>query len=277
MKRISKLQYLIRQLAAKDWKTRQSAAQRLGELNNREATPHLVKRLKDRSVKVRHTAMSALVELNDPAVVQPFLDIFLNPTDHELFYMAARGLGKLKSKVAIQPLRSKFNVRHVNDAVMYALLEYGEDAYEPLRSMLESGTSYEKYNAAHAIRQWWFHNSHKGWIKQVAIPLMINNLTDSDDYTRGYTATVLCDTRDPRAFNRILELAQDASGYVRWCIAGMIEKYGDQQAIPALEWICDNDKDYQIVMGQEETFKQYNADVAREAIVRLRSGKPRCA
>jgi HEAT repeat protein len=274
MKRTGKLSLLLRQLGAKDWKTRQNAAQQLGELNNREATPHLVKCLKDRSVKVRHAAISALVELNDPATAQPLLDVFLKTTDHILFYQAARGLGKIKPSAVIEPLRRKFDVRHVNDAVMFALLESGEDAYEPLRSMLASGTSQEKCNAAHAVRQWWFHNSHRDWIKQVAISLMIKNLSDADEYTRGYTATVLCDTHDPRAFSQILNLAQDTSGYVRWCFAGMVEKYGDLRAIPALEWMAENDKHHLMVMGEEGPFKQYNANVAREAITRLRHGKP---
>jgi len=176
---------------------------------------------------------------------------------------------------SIEPLRRKFNVRHVNDAVMFALLEYGEDAYEPLQSMLAGGTSYEKLNAAHAVRQWWFQNSHRDWIKQVAIPLMINNLTDIDEYTRGYTVAVLCDTRDPRAFSPILDLARDPSGYVRWSVAGMVEKFGDQRAIPILEWICENDKDHEMVMSEDGPFKQYNADVAKEAITRIQSEKHR--
>jgi HEAT repeat protein len=104
---------------------------------------------------------------------------------------------------------------------------------------------------------------------------MINNLTDADDYTRGYTATVLCDTCDPRAFKPILNLAQDTSGYVRWCVAGMITKYRDQRAIPALEWIVENDKHHLAVMSEEGPFEQYNADVAKEAISRLHSAKPR--
>lgn len=275
MKHSGELSLLLRQLAAKDWKTRQSAAIQLGELNNREATPHLVKCLKDRSVRVRHAAISALVELNDPATARVFLDVFIKTTDHILFYDAARGLGKIKPRAAIEPLRRKFNVAHVNDAVMFALLEYGEDAYEPLQLMLASGTSQEKYNAAHAVRQWWFHHSHRDWIKQVAIPLMMNNLTDADENTRGYTATVLCDTHAPQAFDPILYLAQDPSGYVRWCVAGMIEKFGNLRAIPALEWIVQNDKHHLLVMGEEGPFEQYNADVAKEAISHLSNGKPR--
>src|ERR1041384_3358265 len=96
------LQNLIRRLTTKDWKTRQDALQKLGELNNREATPYLVKSLKDRSVKVRRASISALVELNDPAVAQVFLEIFENTTDPVIFYMAARGLGKTKPQAAIE-------------------------------------------------------------------------------------------------------------------------------------------------------------------------------
>lgn len=275
MKQVSELSLLLQQLVAKDWKTRQSAARKLGELNNREATPYLVKRLKDRSVKVRHAAIAALVALDDPSTAQVFLDVFIKTTDHLLFYEAARGLGKIKPSSAIEPLSRKFNVQYINNGVMFALLEYGADAYESLRLMLANGTSFEKYNAAHAVRQWWFYGSHRDWIRQVAIPLMINNLTDADEATRGYTATVLCDTCDPRAFKSILNLAQDPSGYVRWCVAGMIPKYRDQRAIPVLEWIIENDKHHLSVMGEEGPFEQYNADVAKEAITRIHNAIPR--
>lgn len=267
------LQNLLQQLLAKDWKTRQLAAKQLGELGDCEALPYLVKCLDDRSIRVRHSAISALAKLNDPSIIQPLLHVFLNTTDSVLFSVAAYGLGKIKAEVTIEPFRRKFSDRHINSSVMFAFLEFGERIHELLQSMLKNGNSNEKLNSAQAISQWWHQNLHRDWIRQVAVPLMIDNLNDPDDYTRGYTAVVLSDMRELRAFDRILELARDTSDYVRWCFAGMIVKYEDLRAIPALEWIRDNDKAWQIVKGQEESCKQYNADVAKQSIARLRGEK----
>ena len=173
-------------------------------------------------------------------------------------------------KVTIESLSGKFDEHQLDDSVLFAFIEYGEKVFSSLYKMLENGTSNEKRNCAHAIRQWWLRKLYRDWIWKEAVPLMINNLTDQDYYTRGYTAIVLCDIKSPDAFEKLLDLAKDHDEYVRHCFASSIVNFDDQRAIEALEWILENDKGYRTIQGFEAPYRQYNADVAKQSIARLK-------
>jgi HEAT repeat protein len=68
----------------------------------------------------------------------------------------------------------------------------------------------------------------------------------------------------------MIDLAQDSSDYVRWVVAWALGKFNDIRAIPALEWIRDNDTAWQMVKGQDGSYKQLNRDVASLTIDKLR-------
>lgn len=160
-----------------------------------------------------------------------------------------------------------------HNSIAWEWKDFGDQILEPLLKLLEMGSSVEKHNAAHVIRQIWFGRKYQNWILENAVEPLIQNLQDPEPYTRGYTASVLSDTRDKRALEPMINLAQDSSDYVRWIIAGALGRFNDVQAIPALEWIRDNDMAWKMVQGQDESYKQMNRDLARQSIEKLNNLK----
>ena len=172
----------------------------------------------------------------------------------------------------IKTYLNKFS-KSINDrSIALEWEKFGDQLIEYLLNFLKSGTSIEKYNAADVIRQMYFLGKHRKWILNHVVESMIQNLQDTSEYTRGYTAVVLSDFKDKRALKPILSLAQDSSDYVRWVVAWSLGRFEDKQAIPALEWIRDNDNSYQEIKDeQEETgcHKEFNRDVAIRTIAKL--------
>lgn len=160
----------------------------------------------------------------------------------------------------------------IYDSSIPADWRYFDDSLlEPLLNLIKSGTSYEKYNATNVIRQLYFHGKYHEWILARTIEPMIQNLQDEFDQTRGYTVVVLSAIGDKRALKPIISLAQDASDYVRWVVAWGLGKFDDKEAIPALEWIRDNDNSFQQIVNDDKTgfYEEFNRDVAIKAITKL--------
>ncbi len=164
-----------------------------------------------------------------------------------------------------------------NDALPHSAIagwwDLGDSILEPLRQLLESGSSDERRNAADLIRQMWFHGKFHEWILANAVEPMVHNLQDTNPLTRGYTAAILADIRDQRAFEPMLALTRDSNDYVRWVAAWALGRFNDTRAIPYLEWIRDHDSTWQIVHGQEDDYKQMNRDVAIQTITKLRASQ----
>jgi HEAT repeat protein len=158
---------------------------------------------------------------------------------------------------------------NAHSSIAWEWEKFGDQILEPLLKLLEVGSSIEKYHAAHVIRQIWFRRKYQNWIIENAVENLIRNLQDVEPQTRGVTAAVLSDFRDRRALKPMIDLAQDSSDYVRWVVAWALGSFDDVRAIPALEWIRDNDTAWQMVKGQEGSNKQMNRDVASQTIDKL--------
>ena len=63
---------------------RAAAARRLSFVHDREATPHLVAALDDRSPDVRRAAVEALMDLRDPAAIAPLNSLMQNENDRRV-------------------------------------------------------------------------------------------------------------------------------------------------------------------------------------------------
>ncbi|MEW6241049.1 MAG: HEAT repeat domain-containing protein [Chloroflexota bacterium] len=171
----------------------------------------------------------------------------------------------------IKTYLEKFS-KSIYDSSIPADWGYFDDSLlEPLLNLIKSGTSYEKYNATNVIRQMYFHGKYHEWILAHTIEPMIQNLQDEFDQTRGYTVVVLSAIGDQRALASIISLATDPSDYVRWVVSWGLGEFGDKRAIPALEWIRDNDKSFQMIMNNDKTGanKEFNRDVAIKSIAKL--------
>ena len=172
----------------------------------------------------------------------------------------------------IKTYLEKFSKGIYDSSIPADWIQFDDSLLVPLLEFLKSGTSYEKYNATNVIRQMYFHGKYSEWIQEHAIEPMIQNLRDEFDQTRGYTAVVLSSIGDKSALKPIISLAQDPSDYVRWIVAWGLGKFDDNEAIPALEWIRDNDNSFhQMIMNDDKTghYKEFNRDVAIKTIANL--------
>lgn len=172
----------------------------------------------------------------------------------------------------IKTYLDKFSKGIYDSSIPVEWEQFGDSLLEPLLNFLKLGTSYEKYNATNVIRQMHFLGHHRQWILEHTFEPMLQNLQDENEHTRAISAIVLSDFRDKRALEPIILLTHDPSDYVRWVIVSSLYKLNDIRAIPALEWIRDNDNASQLVRDDNEEVgyrKEFNRDAAIEVINKL--------
>jgi hypothetical protein len=176
----------------------------------------------------------------------------------------------------LQTYIEKFAKRIDDSSIPVEWEQFGDSLLGPLLRFLKLGTSYEKYNATNVIRQMYFLGKYRKWILKNTFGPMLQNLQDENEYTRGITANVLSDFRDKRALDPIILLAHDPSDYVRWVVVWSLDKLNDARAIPALEWIRDNDTASCLVRDDNEEIgyrKEFNRNAAIQVIDKLASAK----
>ena len=143
-------------LAALDnpvWTARRHAAWALGALDNRRATPALVRALRDAEPGVREQAAWALGALNDPAGVPAILD-GLKDRDPRVRQQSAWAAGALNDERAVDPLLRLLTDGEagVREQVCWALGAIGEErALHPLLPHLKDPDARVRRQAAWAI------------------------------------------------------------------------------------------------------------------------------
>jgi HEAT repeat protein len=194
------LWWTLKQIKADDWKSRETAAMKLGELNDPRYAEHLVEALADSHPSVRRAAEHALVQMGAPVVpglatqlrnrnpdvrkataralaqigepAVPVLGMALNDSELPVRELAAAVLGRIGSGSAIEQLTSALRYGHVpaKEAAAFGLAQLGTKALDPLISALRDTTPGTNSTAAAALIR----------IGKPAVPRLIAALGNSD-------------------------------------------------------------------------------------------------
>jgi len=299
--RTNKVSSLIKALKSKSGKARDEAVVALVHFHfdAQQAVEPLIAALDDETIDTKYPIIIALGSLRDKRACEPLITILQTSKDKDTQNTAARALGNIGDRCAFDSLLTAFEEKELRLGAGYALgrigdsraieslikvlgdelwvdgeiqglVEFGELAIEPLVKTIQNGTSTARRNATDTVRQLWFHGkARKSIVKNVVEPL-IEVLKDENDITRAFAILVLSDISDMRAFGPLLEMVRDESAYVRWCLAGNLKDFDDIRAIPALEWIRQNDEGSQLVRYDDENRKEMNKDVAVRSIEYLK-------
>ena len=146
---------LIAALRDSDEEVRQQAAWALGQLEDRRATEPLIAALKDSSIELRRKAAWALGQLEDPAAA-PGLAAALRDDDPQVRRTAAWGLGQLELRTAPAELIDALKDPNadVRRTAAWALSEMGDARAVPaLREMLNDTDPAARKNAINALGQ----------------------------------------------------------------------------------------------------------------------------
>ena len=109
-----------------DEQIRIAAAQRLGELGDRDGEFALLQALRDPAVEIRQTAVKALAEIKDPRAVEPLCTVLVKDMDRRTRIAAAWALASLQDTRAIAPLASA-----LQDIGEYAAVGIGRSGASP--------------------------------------------------------------------------------------------------------------------------------------------------
>jgi hypothetical protein len=121
----------------------------------------------------------------------------------------------------------------VRKAVVMELIQYGEDAVDPLTALLMDDDADVRVHAATAL----------GWVggKDAVQPLTVA-LMDSNPYVRRYAARAMCWVVDDTAVDGLIEALKDDDNYVRRYAARALGWSQDRRAIrPLIELLTRED------------------------------------
>jgi HEAT repeat protein len=175
------LWWTLRQLKSEDWKEREDAAKKLGQLNEPKVVEPLVDALKDRNAHVRHAIEDALVQIGQPAVA-PLLVVLrdrnpdlrraaesvlvkmgdlavgalgsnLSDTNLEVREAAAAVLSRIQDPSAINQLLAvvKRGGSDAKQAAATGLVRAGHSAVKPLTAALKETVPGVRETAAAAL------------------------------------------------------------------------------------------------------------------------------
>lgn len=296
-----KVSSLLKALKSKNRTTRDKAVVDLVhfQFNDQQAVEPLIDALEDETIDTKYPIIIALGNLRDRRACEPLIAILQTSKDKGEQDSAAFALGKIGDRRAVEPLLIAFQDKELRwgagnalgllgdsrvlepliktlddelwvDGAIHGLAELGEVAIEPLVRVLQNGSSTARRNAVATVRRLWFHGkTRESIVKYIVEPLM-EALKDENDTTRAFAILVLSDIRDMRGFEPLLEMIKDESAYVRWCLANRLKDFDDARAIPALEWIKQNDEGWQLVRYDDENRKEMNKDVAARSLEDLK-------
>lgn len=97
------IEELLVELRSADWKRRQAAAERLGQLKNPEAVPGLIEALQDNETRVVTTAIEALIRVGTPAV-ESLVETLEQHDDPSVRYATTIVLGAIGDAAAVPGL-----------------------------------------------------------------------------------------------------------------------------------------------------------------------------
>ena len=262
------LWWTLRQLSADDWKTREVAAQKMGELKDSKCVEPLIAALKDghssvrqmaewalvqfgaeavtslavalrnRNVEVRKSAASALAQIREPAVAA--LGMILNDPDAVVRETAALTLARIGTRGAIEQLTSalRYGDSGAKEAAASGLSRLGAKAVDPLVAALADNRNQGSDTAAAALVR----------IGKPAVPKLIASLRNSDAWEPASEALSRIDPDWSKsesaksAVTAFIEALGDSDKRKRKTAAVVLGHIGDIAAIDRLiEVLSDED------------------------------------
>jgi hypothetical protein len=145
----------------------------------------------------------------------------------------------------------------VRKAVVMELIQYGEDAVDPLIALLMDEDSDVRVHAATAL----------GWVggRDAVQPLLVA-LQDENPYVRRYAARAMCWVVDETAIEGLLQSLQDEDNYVRQYAARALGWSQDTRAVgPLLELLSreENADVQEYVLTALDDLGEHNVRVER--------------
>jgi len=210
------VEQLIAALTDPEREVRLQAARALYRLRDHQAVPRLIAALASPDKHVRAVAAQALAEMEDERAVQPFIELLQRGAYGDVLDnaggAAARGLGRLGDRRAVEALTGALAHPHVQQQAVEALARLGDvRAVEPLIA---------------AIRA----------TKNPSIATVLGNLHD-----RRAVEPLLAELQTiqlPRPASARDRRWQDIYFYY---VVRALGKLGDPRALPLLEWVREHE------------------------------------
>ncbi|MDP2922145.1 MAG: HEAT repeat domain-containing protein [Candidatus Omnitrophota bacterium] len=142
---------LIKVLNDEDLHTRMQAAIALGNIGDRRAITPLIASLKDNHYMVGEYAAEALGKLKDPDAIMPLFNVLKDPLVRAY---TAKALAQIDVDRAIKLMNSAMKENPVENCVWVipAMEEFGDQAVEPLLSLLDNPDEKIRSRAANSLR-----------------------------------------------------------------------------------------------------------------------------
>jgi hypothetical protein len=146
---------------------------------------------------------------------------------------------------------------NIRKSVVMELIQYGEDAVDPLTALLMDEDSDVRVHAATAL----------GWVggEDAVMPLMVA-LQDSNQYVRRYAARAMCWVVNESAIEGLIDALKDEDSYVRQYAARALGWSGDKRAIrPLIDLLSieENNDVREYVLTALEDLGERNVQVDR--------------
>jgi len=200
------------------------------------AVEPLCRALKHNDQRIRATASSALVEINDKRAVEPLITALLDE-DSGVRYVAVKALLEIGDDRAVGPLIAALDDKNsrVRLLAAKALVKIGDDrAVEPLIIALQDEDSGVRYVAVKALCK---RNT-------MTIEQLCKALRDNDERIRELAAEALVEINDNRTVEPLITALDDKNSRVRFFAATALVKIGDKRAVePLITASCDYGKD----------------------------------
>jgi len=175
-----------------DEQIRVSAAQRLGELGDRNGEFALLPALRDPAAEIRQAAVKALAEIKDPRAVEPLCTVLIKDTDRRTRIAAAWALATLQDNRAIGPLASVLH--DIGEYAASALAALGQPGMAPLVGAVKNAETREIASSALIS------------VGEPAVGPLIEVLQrETDKYARAAAANVLSQIGGERADDALTE------------------------------------------------------------------------
>ncbi len=213
---------------------------RLGKCTQRDID-FLISALSDKRPRVRARAAHFLGVFGDSRALNDLIERFEQDVP-EVVLEAAEALGSIRDTRAIDPLLKGLGHpdSRVRQMIIWALGEIGDPvAIEPLtRLLLDENKKTRQLTGSEFKENQIIRNAVQLALSKlqssVGIEDLIQELSDSSDWTRMNAARHLGATRDPRAVNPLAAALRDPSTDVQRWSAWALAHIADEQALRAL-------------------------------------------
>jgi HEAT repeat protein len=224
-------------------------------------------RLKDEDAEVRSKAIEGLWENEEPALIEPLIELLEKDSSEEVQAAAATALGKFALLAELEKLRSNYK-----DRISRSLLAVIQDKSKPVevkRRALEAASPLTLPQMNKAIAEAYQSGNNKlktsalfamGKSGNIAwLPILLKELASADAEIRYEAAGACGELGEEEAAGYLCELANDPDLEVRLATIQALGKIGGPEAKGCLER-CLNHPDEAIQKAAKQALTQLEAE-----------------